>query len=440
MSGPQLPRLTTAQAAARLQVKPATLYAYVSRGLLRSERAENGGSTFDALDVESLAGSRQARRATIPPPTSGSPLMVLESELTLVDDDGLLFRGIPAADLARTYPFERVTNWFWNPAEGLDTAAGFSSPTGLAERIHAVLPALGPEAPLLDILSMAVLTAGSSDPLRQDLSSEAVREAGRRCITAMADGLPDAGTRLPAESSVALRLAAKLSMASTDSAAAADSTSHRGRTGRRDRPARRIPFEANNDVERLINSALVLLLDHDMAASTLAARVAASARADPYAAIGSALGAFNGVLHGTASAAAVQMLRESMAGSGPERSISTQLAKGRGIPGFGHRIYRKQDPRAQELFRMMQPLAAYQPVLRAVDHVTAVVHSRVPRVANIDLALAALMIGADLRDEAGQVIFAVARTAGWLGHILDEYTREPLRLRPLGRYTGPVPE
>jgi citrate synthase len=423
MSDPPLPRLTTAQAAARLRVKPATLYAYVSRGLLRSERAEDGGSTFDALEIESLAGTRQARGGTaLPLPTaaSGTPLMVLDSELTLVDDGGLLFRGIPAVELARKYSFERVATWFWNPQDGLDTAVTFNATAGLAELVHTAVPALGTEAPLLDVLAMAVLAAGSSDPLRQDLSSEAVRAAGRRCISAMVDGLPDAGTGLPAEASVALRLGAKLSTGQERSTA---------RNGHRN----------NDHLEHLINSALVLLLDHDMAASTMAARVAASARADPYAAIGSALGAFNGVLHGSASAAAVEMLRQSMAGSGPEQSISAQLAKGRGIPGFGHRIYRTQDPRAQELFRMMQPLPACQPVLHAVDRVTAVVHSRVQRVANIDLALAALMLGGGLRDEAGQVIFAVARTAGWLGHILDEYTREPLRLRPLGRYTGPVP-
>ncbi|GAB3248283.1 citrate synthase [Arthrobacter pigmenti] len=436
MSDPPLPRLTTAQAAARLRVKPATLYAYVSRGLLRSERAEDGGSTFDALEIESLAGTRQARRGTAPPPptaASGTPLMVLDSELTLVDDDGLLFRGIPAVELARKYSFERVAAWFWNPQDGLDTAVTFNATAGLAERVHSTLPALGTEAPLLDVLAMAVLAAGSSDPLRQDLSSEAVPAAGRRCISAMVDGLPDVGTGLPAEASVALRLGAKLTTVQ------GESPGRRVRAVPGEIQAPRFPVPANNDVERLINSALILLLDHDMAASTMAARVAASARADPYAAIGSALGAFNGVLHGSASAAAVEMLGQTMAGSGPEQSISSQLAKGRGIPGFGHRIYRTQDPRAQELFRMMQPLPAYRPVLRAVDHVTAVVHSRVSRVANIDLALAAMMIGGGLRNEAGQVIFAVARTAGWLGHILDEYTREPLRLRPLGRYTGPVP-
>lgn len=424
MSDPPLPRLTTAQAAARLRVKPATLYAYVSRGLLRSERADDGGSTFDALEIETVAGTRQARRGTAPPPptaAAGTPLMVLDSELTLVDDDGLLFRGIPAVKLARKYSFERVATWFWNPQDGLDTAVTFNATAGLAERVHTALNALGTETPLVDVLSMAVLAAGSSDPLRQDLSNEAVREAGRRCISAMVDGLPDAGTGPPAEASVALRLGAKLGTGQESGTA---------RNGHRN----------NDDLEQLINSALVLLLDHDMAASTMAARVAASARADPYAAIGSALGAFNGVLHGSASAAAVEMLGQSMTGSRPEQAISSQLAKGRGIPGFGHRIYRKQDPRAQELFRMMQPLPEYQRVLRAVDHVTAVVHSRVSRVANIDLALAALMIGGGLRDEAGQVIFAVARTAGWLGHILDEYTREPLRLRPLGRYTGPVPQ
>lgn len=426
MNHSPLPRLTTDQAAARLRVKPATLYAYVSRGMLHSERAEKGGSTFDPLEIEALAGTRQSRRGAGPAvsPASGTPLMVLDSDLTLVDDGGLLFRGRPAVDLARTYSFEQVATWFWNPSGGFNhgvnfkTAGNFKTADGLAGRIHAASQVLGPQAPLLDVLSIAVLAAGSSDPLRQDLSSESVRAAGQRCLAAMVDGLPDAGVQLPPGASVAHRLAAKLTAEQSN----ADHNNVEHTTGA---------------VERLINSALVLLLDHDMAASTMAARVAASARAHPYAAIGSALGAFNGVLHGSASIAAVEMLHQSMSGSRPEQAISSQLAKGRGIPGFGHRIYRTQDPRAEELFGIMRSLPEFHPVLHAVERVTAVVHSRVPRVANIDLALAALMIGGRLRDEAGQVIFAVARTAGWLGHILDEYTRDPLRLRPLGRYTGP---
>lgn len=434
MNEPRLPRLTTAQAAARLRVKPATLYAYVSRGLLRSQRAENGGSTFDPLDIEALAGTRRSRPeagTSSAGASNGTPLMVLESDLTLVDDDGLLFRGVPAVDLAHEYHFEQVANWFWNPAEGMDTVARsdtaarsdttarFDTPNELIAGIRSAAAALGSEPPLVDVLSMAVLAAGSADPLRQDLSGEAVRAAGRRCIGAMVDGLPgnapdlDAGAGPRAGTTVAARLASKL---------------------KANQPAR-----GNDDVERLVNSALILLLDHDMAASTMAARVAASARSHPYAAIASALGAFNGVLHGSASSAAVDVLRQSMAGTRPEQSISAQLANGRGIPGFGHRIYRQQDPRARQLLAMMRPLPAYEPVLRAVDHVTAVVHARAPHVPNIDLALAALMIGARLQDDAGQVIFAVARTAGWVGHIQDEYTRDPLRLRPMGRYTGPIP-
>src|SRR5437763_8602187 len=101
-----LPRLTTAQAAARLGVKPTTLYAYVSRGLLPRSPGEGGASTFDPLDVEAFAAGR--RRPASPRPGaggSGRPLMVVDSPLTLVAPTGLFYRGRSAVELARL-PFE----------------------------------------------------------------------------------------------------------------------------------------------------------------------------------------------------------------------------------------------------------------------------------------------------------------------------------------------
>ena len=108
-----LPRLSAAQAAARLGVRQQTLYAYVSRGLLSRERGAHG-STFDALEVEAFASSRRRSAAPATNPTaSGSPLMVLDTDIALIEDGELYFRGVPAADLALMYTYESVARWLW---------------------------------------------------------------------------------------------------------------------------------------------------------------------------------------------------------------------------------------------------------------------------------------------------------------------------------------
>ncbi|WP_163544216.1 citrate synthase [Occultella kanbiaonis] len=409
MSEP-LPRLTTAQAAARLGVKPTTLYAYVSRGLIGSTRAETGGgSTFDALDVEQLAATRRrGREGAAPDHGRGRPLMVLDSPLTLIEDDELYYRGRRATDLARTVGLEAAIDLLW--AQTAATAGGRGCHAG-AEVIGPARAAgdlLGPAARLIDRMQLSVVIAGSHDPLRTDLAPDAVHSAGRRLIATMVDALPDVGPAAPGSASLAQRLWPKLTASPSTPADLA-----------------------------LLDATLVLCLDHDLATATLAARVAASARAHPYAAIACALSAFDSAMHGSAPSAATQMLRDAAEGP-PDRAIAGQAARGRGIPGFGHVLYRHTDPRAAFLLGRMSTMNRYAAAIRAARELVAMVGPRTGRPVNVDLALAVLAVGAEMGDDAGQAIFAVARTAGWLAHVVDEYGQKPLRLRPESAYVGPV--
>ncbi|CAM3755442.1 citrate synthase [Occultella aeris] len=409
MSEP-LPRLTTAQAAARLGVKPTTLYAYVSRGLIGSARAETGGgSTFDALDVEQLAATRRRGRAGAAPDHSrGRPLMVLDSPLTLIEDDELYYRGRRATDLARTGGLEAAIDLLWAQT----AVAGGRSCHALPEVVGPARAAgdlLGPAARLIDRMQLSVVVAGSHDPLRTDLAPDAVHSAGRRLIATMVDALPDLGPAAPGSASVAQRLWPKLTASPSTPADLA-----------------------------LLDATLVLCLDHDLATATLAARVAASARAHPYAAVASALSAFDSAMHGSAPSAATQMLRDGL-DRAPERAIAAVAARGQGIPGFGHVLYRRTDPRAAFLLGRMSSMDRYAAAIRVTRELVAMVGPRTGRPVNVDLALAVLAVGAEMGDDAGQVIFAVARTAGWLAHVVDEYGQKPLRLRPESAYVGPRP-
>jgi citrate synthase len=177
---------------------------------------------------------------------------------------------------------------------------------------------------------------------------------------------------------------------------------------------------------------LIVLADHDLAVSTVAARVAASARANPYAVVSAGLGALDGPQHGAASTLAHRFLAEAL--DDPVAALAERLRTGAPIPGFGHRVYRTRDPRTDLVLDRLGDV----PVRAAVDAVAARLAGRPGGFPNVDLALAAVVHAHDLRSDAGEAIFAVARTVGWIAHALEEYAEPGLRFRAEGVYTGSV--
>jgi citrate synthase len=185
---------------------------------------------------------------------------------------------------------------------------------------------------------------------------------------------------------------------------------------------------------RLLDATLVLLADHELAASTLAARITASTWADPYLVVQAGLAALGGPLHGGASAAARLLVHEVDGGTPAAEAIGRRLRDEQLIPGFGHRIYRSHDPRAEILLGLLAGAQA----LPTEDALVAVMRERGLPFANVDFAIASLAERHDMVDEAGELMFAVSRTAGWLAHAAEEY-RYRLRFRPRGVYTGRPP-
>ncbi|SCK39044.1 citrate/2-methylcitrate synthase [Streptomyces sp. WMMB 322] len=404
------PRLTTRQAAERLGVKPETVYAYVSRGLLSSRRSAGGrGSTFDAAEVEALAVA--ARRPAAAAREAAPGAMSVRTGITLIEPDGCWFRGVDARELAAAHTFEEAADWLWTGR--LTPGARFPAPPPLLEAARAAAGALPGHCAATDRLRAAVVAAAVADPLRFDLAEEAVIARARGLLPVMVDALPPWGS------------------ASDEEAAAPVAEGGLARalwprlTGRR-------PTEA---FVRALERAMILLLDHDLAASTLAARVAASARAHPYAVVSAALGALDAPLHGAAGAGAHRMLAEAVERGSAAAVVAGTLRAGRPVPGVGHRVYPGEDPRARALFTWLEEVPACARALEAAHEIAATAG----RPANIDLALAVLTLGAGMSPEASEAVFAVARTAGWIAHALEEYGEPPLRLRPGGHYTGPRP-
>lgn len=398
-----LPFLTTAETAARLGVKPASLYAYVSRGLLSRVRTAHG-SRFDALEVERFARSR--RRAEPIGVVPGSPLMVLDTDIALIEDGNLYFRGRDALELTREWSFERIARWIWGHPDDADGAFAVDQDAlAAAQQLASALPGGDSLARLQAAVLALGARAGAADTVA---TPEAALRAGECLLTVLprvvGDSSPD--DRAP---SVAKTLAAVLG-------------------------GDRAPDPM---LVCVVDRALGLAVDHDLAVSTLAARVAASARGSAYSSVLAALAAFDSPLHGTVSRDAVVLLRRVHAGESPSRALRTPVSSLAGVPGFGHRIYRGPDPRAVALLEDIAALDSGGSVLRAVAELRSAVHDRVGLHPNIDLALAALVLAGGLRDDAGAVLFGIGRIVGWIAHIADEYQRAPMRLRPQGRYVGP---
>ncbi|MEN2741245.1 citrate/2-methylcitrate synthase [Microbacterium sp. X-17] len=414
-----LPRLTAAEAAARLGVKPESLYAYVSRGLLSRERGASG-STFDPLEVEAFARGRRrapASRSTDGASASGLPLGVLETDIAQVEDDTLFFRGRDAVRLARESDLESVAAWLW----GLPDAAALrrlgDDPDAVAAA-RALVRALPTGATLLDRMQAAVTALAASDPLRRDACGPALARAGARLLSGIPRALADAPVPDPVDT------AADVPRAPADTAA----TLWTALAGRAPEPAE----------HRAISAALVLTVDHDLAVSTLAARVAASARGSGYAAVTAALGAFDGPLHGSASRAAAELLARVRDGEPVDRALASAVRdSGRGVPGFGHPLYAGIDPRAAALLPLVARMPGAGPVAAAVDAVIAEVERRAGVHPNLDLALGALVVVGALPPDAGSLVFATGRLTGWIAHAIAEYEEPPMRLRPRGRYVGP---
>ena len=355
--------VTSDEACERLGIRPQTLYAYVSRGRL-TPRREGRRSLFEVRQLDAVAAT--SRRST----RSGRLEVLIDTEVTLLDRRGALYyRGVDVTELAGDWSFERTAEWLWSGRD--EPHPAWVAPPAWRDLARA---AVG-EQPA-DRLRVAAAAIGAV----ADHAVESVVPTGRAMIPALLDALPLVGRAIDDES-IAARLWPRLT--------ARPATAARIRT---------------------LDAALVLLADHEMAVSTVAARVAASAWASPAACVLAGLAAHSGAFHGAASTQAVEALREG------DADLDRWCR---------HIVYDGPDPRARALLALLPDSPARRRVL-AAEH------------ANIDLALAVLALECDMDVGAGEAVFAIARVAGWLAHVAEEYER-PFRFRPRASYVGPAP-
>src|SRR6266540_2741931 len=193
---------------------------------------------------------------------------------------------------------------------------------------------------------------------------------------------------------------------------------------------------------RAFDVALILHADHELNASTFAARVAAATLTDIHSTIVAAIGTLKGPLHGGANADVMRLLLEIGASASPEKAeevVRAKLARKEKIPGFGHRVYHTEDPRATHLRQMSRDLGqrAGQPVWYEMSQrIEALVKGEKKLNPNVDFYSATTYHALGIPIDLFTPIFAVSRVSGWTAHVLEQYANNRL-IRPRAEYIGP---
>jgi len=386
--------LDSAEAARRLGVKPASLYAYASRGQLRRRPGPDGRrSEYHPADVATLAV--RGRRSRPMQPTD----VVVPTAITAITPGGPTYRGVAAVELAGKTPFEAVADRLWESTHEPD--AWGRSVAEVSEPVPASSLAEGGLDAGQHLIAATVGLRGA-DPLGLDLRPSVVVATARRLLVALASSIAGGG---PAPG-VSIAEVVALSLGE----------------------------DVGDDTVRAVDAALVLLADHELAASTLAVRVAASARCDPYAAELAGLAVLSGPRHGAASRNLEVALAQVAAGAPAGTALAAAAAEASSLRGFGHPLYPDGDPRAIRLLEILEA-GDLRKRLGPLHAVLEVADRRGLPPPSIDAALAGLTHAIGAPPGAGEFVFAIARTAGWMAHAIEQYA-EPRLLRPKAVYTG----
>jgi citrate synthase len=389
--------LSAAEAASRLGVSRQTLYAYVSRGLLRAHDASDPRERrYSTEAVGRLAEQRRRGRRPkeVAKATLDWGLPVLESAITLIQGGHLTYRGTDAVTLAADAAVEDVAAVLWQvPAE---TAFGPTAPPS-----PEIMPALARhykgaarDEALLPLFAAATTDDGTAlwqhDPRRL---AEGCGGLVRIMLSCVADAPPGAAP-LHRQLAKAWRL--------------------------------------NGKEAGLVRMALVLCADHELNASSFTARCVASTGASVRAAVIAGLAALSGGRHGGMTAR-IETFWRGLEDGDPLPRLRRQLAAGEALPGLGHPLYPEGDPRAAVLLAHILPrFPRARALVTAADQLTG-------QRPNIDFALVALRRFLKLPEGAAFGIFALGRSVGWIAHAMEQRETGQL-IRPRAVYTGPVRE
>jgi citrate synthase len=394
--------LTAAQTAARLGIKPATLYAYVSRGLIPRRRGpDRRTSYFAPADVERLARRTPHSRLA---PTD----IVVPTSISLVDKTNatLWYRGVDAVDATATNSFEAVAEFLWTGRWG-DTGMWDADPVCVrtATRAQRAVPRT---TSLLDRVGVIVAAARAADAHRTDRSPDGVVRTGRNLLSMIVESLPPVGP--DSGGGLAARLWTRL-----------------------------VPSVPSRDEIRLLDTVLGLGAEHGVTLSVVAARIAASVGADVYAAVGAALGPASSAIETSSFPVLESFLAECERTGDPDAAVNAMVERQGKVIGISADPYRTGDPRARAI---LGPLRELRPERASIiDAAASALERQGNAEPDITFATAGVSFAFGCRTGSSELVTVVARIAGWIAHSIAEY-RQPTPFRPHATYIGtpPAPE
>jgi citrate synthase len=394
--------LTSKEAARRLGVSSATLYAYVSRGLLRSEASDGRRERrYRAEDITRLKRRRDVGRKA--ESIAGHALdfgtPVLESALTLIEDNRLFYRGHDATALARTASLEDVARLLWECDDKPFAADNLPPLTTALRRAWLAAATLMP----VDRCLVLLPAAAALDHPSWIEDRSAMLETGVRVLRLLTAAVT---ARPPSSAPIHEQLAAAWQV-----------------------PAEHAP---------LIRAALVLSADHEFNASAFAARVVASTGANLYGATMAGLAAINGPRHGGLTRRVAAFFDDLKDVIDLDRELARRVRDHIYIPGFGHPLYPDGDVRAATLFALSREIVPRSPELAFAERLAAATEQLLDRKANVDFTTVTVERALGLPKDSALAMFLLGRTVGWIAHALEQSGGG--LIRPRARYTGPRPD
>jgi citrate synthase len=346
------------------------------------------------------------------------------SEICFIDgqEGRLVYRGYNVDDLAETTSFEEVVYLLWkgdlpNPHQLQVLKEELSQSAALAAPVKELLRSLPHDTHPMDALRTAVSLAGIYDPDASQMTPEANHRKAVRLVA-----------QLPTIVAAFDRLRNRQEPVDPD-------------------PRKSIPEnflymlhgQPPKDLHaRVFNTALILHADHELNASTFSARVTAGTLSDIYSAITSAIGTLKGPLHGGANEQVMYMLEQIGTVENAKPWIEAALARKEKIMGFGHRVYRTEDPRAVILRRLSKDVGEDAGDLRwyhMLNQVREAMMSSKQLYPNVDLYSGSVYAQMGIPTDLFTPVFAISRVSGWTAHVLEQYSNNRL-IRPRAEYTG----
>lgn len=404
--------LKAKEAADILNISVSTLYAYVSRGLIRSEQSSEGKRQrrYYAEDIEKLLARKEGRRNPEKLAKDalhwGAP--VLDSAITLMDSGKIYYRGYDVEVLARENSVEEVVALIWTDDMANSKQLFNLNLVVSAQKYETMLLHMemdGAELTPIQELQTFLPSAAADDIVAYDLRSSTVAITGARIMRLMASVI--AG-EVPEDISLPAML--KHGWCPHDEAAS-----------------------------EIFNAVLIVTADHELNASSFAARVVASAGSTPYATVLAGLSALQGVKHGGNIERVEALFKEIHSSEKVRDVLAGRLRRGEMIPGFGHKLYIEGDPRSRILLELLAEHYPDSEELQLAQTMIKTVYDLIGEFPTVDTALVIISQVLGLPEGSAMALFALGRTIGWIGHAIEQYETDRL-IRPRARYTGQQPE